>query len=81
MDDRSDHRSASHDLFAHVARGEAEVSQAPAEVHGPTTGSDLPGANPNQRRNPWPTDGRQMTLDIQMTPESQNRRREGGFRT
>jgi len=35
MGDRSDHRSASHDVFAHVARGEAEVSQAPAEVHGP----------------------------------------------
>ena len=35
MGDRSDHRSASHDVFAHVARGEAEVSQAPAEVQVP----------------------------------------------
>ena len=35
MGDSSDHRSASHDFFAHVARREAEVSHAPAEAHGP----------------------------------------------
>jgi hypothetical protein len=47
MGDRSDHRSASHDFFARVARRGGEASQAPVEAHGPAR-LDLtdPGANP-----------------------------------
>ena len=46
MGDRSDHRSASHDFFARVARRGGEASQAPVEAHGPAR-LDLtyPGAN------------------------------------
>src|SRR5215469_8894335 len=47
MGDRSDHRSASHDFFARVARRGGEASQTPVETHGPAR-PDLtyPGANP-----------------------------------
>jgi hypothetical protein len=34
MGDSSDHRRASHDFFARVARRQGQASQAPAEVHG-----------------------------------------------
>jgi hypothetical protein len=46
MSDSSDHRSASHDFFARVARQGGEASQAPADAHGRAR-PDLiyPGAN------------------------------------
>ena len=50
MRDRSDHRSASHDFFARVARRGGEASQAPVDpgANPRTFGSD-PGYGPGGR--------------------------------